>query len=200
MPRAIVPVAPGAFSAVGLALAAESFEETQPIGRDLDSLTARQLSQLAHHLGTRARRALGRGRATQTQVDALLRYRGQGESVRVPFAADMAAALHRRHQQLYGFTPTNAAIELVDLRARAERAAPSWPSADARSNERRHGALPATSRRAPAGSRRWRVYQRADLPAGTKLRGPCLVEEATGVTVVPAACECSVTPLALILL
>ena len=197
MPQAIVPQHPGAFSAVGLALASESHEETTPVLREVGEVSPRELRALATELGKRARQALdGRGRSV-TKIEARLRYRGQGAGLWVPFAPALAPAFREAHVRLYGFAPDGAAVELVELRARAERSPRDLP---APSSSRGHGQPePAFLRAAPTGGRRWKVFRRNELRSGAQLRGPCLIEEATGATVVPPDTTCLVKQAALVL-
>lgn len=199
MPRAVVPPDPGAFSAVGLALAGESVEMTTAVLQPLEDLGPRRLLELGRDLRRRALRELeaGPGRARVT-IDVSLRYLGQGSALRVPLRADAARSFRARHQDLYGFAPEDAGIEVVDLRARAERPGPGLPEPVAAPAARATVARP-RRRRAPAGGLRWAVWDRGDLAVGSRVVGPCIVEELTGATRVPTGAECVVTPYGLVL-
>jgi N-methylhydantoinase A len=199
MARAVVPTAPGAFSAVGLALAGESAESIVPVLQPLDALDLRARTAFARSCAAAARAQLGAaGRRARVDVAALLRFRGQGNAVRVPFTRDLGAAFRRSHQRLYGFTP-EAGMELVEVQARAERAGPDPSPAPSRGRSRPGRPPPGQPRRAPCGGAPWPVLARASLSAGQRLAGPCLVEEPTGVTLVPGGWRCRVTPQALVL-
>ncbi len=197
MPAALVPAHPGAFSAIGLGLAAESQEVIMPVLRRLEDLSTQQLDELAEKCVARARRALGdeahpkggRG-APRTQLEARLRFEGQGPTLGTPFKMPLHKTFRTCHQQRFGFVPQDRAIELVELRARAERTGPRLRQRVVEASRRRP--RPVQDRRPPVGGKAWPVYLRRDLVPGQLLEGPCLVEETTAVTVVPPQTRCRV--------
>ncbi len=189
MPAALIPDAPGAFSALGLALAGEASECSEAVHTTLDRRRAGALRALADTLRRRALQGIG-GRA-RARVEAHVRYRGQGAALRLGFAADLATRFAREHQRRYGFTMT-AALEVVRLTARAETAPhPIPPSAPAAATAEPH------RRRAPLGGHAVRVVPREAVRGA--LRGPAVVEETTATTVVPAGWLARATPRALVL-
>ncbi|MHC4512753.1 MAG: hydantoinase/oxoprolinase family protein [Planctomycetota bacterium] len=195
MPAAVVPAHPGAFSAVGLGLAGESQEVIVPVLRQLEDLSAQQLDELAELCATRALRALGdgdagRGGAPRVQLEARLRFEGQGPTLPTPFKRPLHNTFRTLHQQRFGFVPADRTIELVELRARAERDGPRLRKDAAAVSRRRP--RPVCERRPPGGGPPWPVYHRGNLLPGQVLLGPCLVEEPTAVTVVPPATRCKV--------
>lgn len=186
MPAAYVPPLPGAFSALGLALAGEAVERSAACHATLDAAALPRVLRRARELAAEARTALGgRGRTT---VVAHVRYAGQGACLRLPADRRLAAAFAREHQRRYGFA-LPAPIEVVRLTARAAAAARPLPSAVATLlAPRNHGTLP--GRRAPLGGRTLRVIHRDDLRGA--LRGPAIIEEVTATTVVPAGWRATV--------
>ena len=192
MPRAIVPADPGAFSAVGLALAGESEERILPLMKSLAAIGEKELLGRAAALANSAREDF------RAQVDAepsmnvvaLLRYTGQGPGLAVPCRPGLAAAFKRLHQHRFGFLPEGGEIEAVELRARAERSHRRLKRSALHGTNR---ARPSFERRAPLGGRRWKIYRRQDLSANQRTTGPCLIEEHTAVTLVPEGCRCEVT-------
>lgn len=176
MPSAIVPHHPGAFSALGLALAGDSVEVAEAMRTLLDARTLRRLLTLGRTLGTQAMRQLGRrGRG---RVDAQVRYRGQGASLCLPLTSDLVRAFTTEHQRRFGFV-TAAALEVVQVIARAEtppRRLPPLPSP--------HWAREPGHRRPPLGGDRLPVFARASLRR--RVRGPAVLEEPTATTLVPA--------------
>ena len=200
MPRAVIAADPGAFSAVGLALAGESDEETLPILRETDDLAASELRAIAADLAGRTKRRLlaqGRGARITTQVDAMMRFAGQGDCVRVPLRSPLEPGFRAEHERLFGFLPESSSIELVELRARSQRQGPALPDIASRASR---GQPEATGRRkSPVGGTSWKRYRRTDLRSGHKVTGPCLIEELTGVTIVPRGYRCRVKAGALIL-
>lgn len=178
MPRAIVPALPGAFSAVGLAIAGESREERIALQRDWSSSLARDLRQQAKRIATAMRSTMPRTTATAC-VD--VRYRGQGGTLRLPLGPRLAAAFAAEHQRRYGFS-TAAPLEVMGLVVRAEAASRALPG---RSGATGHG-RPRQLRKPPVGGPPIAVYDRAQI-AG-RIVGPALIEEPTATIRVPAGC------------
>jgi N-methylhydantoinase A len=189
LPSAVMPPLPGAFSALGLALAGESTECSEAVRLGLDANGWRTLQAAGQRLLERTRSTGATGRL---RIEGLVRYRGQGAALRLPLTRGLAAQFQREHQRRYGFT-TSAPLEVVLLTARAEtppRRLPPHPLPTARQ--------PAPSwRRSPLDSTRHRVYARADL--NRRVLGPAIVEEPTATTLVPAGCAVTPTPWGLLL-
>jgi len=181
MPAAYVPPLPGAFSALGLALAGEGSERSVACHAVLDANTLPRVLRLARELADAARRALGvRGR---TNVVAHVRYAGQGACLRLRADRRLVAAFAREHQRRYGFA-LPAAIEVVRLTARAEAPRRSLPTyVEHTGDPGQQGRI--AMRRAPLGGKKVRVVMRADVRSAGVV-GPAVVEEPTATTVVPA--------------
>jgi N-methylhydantoinase A len=187
MPVALLPRDPGAFSALGLALAGESVELARACRHGTHAGDLRQLQQYARALRDAARAQLGaRGRC---RVEALVRYAGQGQALRLPFGPRLAAAFAHEHQRRFGFV-VDAPLEVTQLVARAETAPRALPT-QRRGLDRQDPAATGT-RRSPLGGRRLRVCQRADLALGDTVPGPAAIEEGTATTLVPAGWVASV--------
>ena len=201
MPSAVVPDHPGAFSAIGLALAGESTECILPVLRDLKSLGPRELRALGREASDTVNGQLT-GLPTTVRCTAALRYQGQGQSLPVPLAArsmsldSLAQALATAHQSLFGFVPKDREIELVEVHARAETPMARLP---VRRRSRTRGAAANFDRTAPVGKSVWPVFRREELVVDQTLRGPCVIEEATGATIVPRGDTCKVLPIGLLL-
>ena len=94
----------------------------------------------------------------------------------------MPTAFRARHEARFGWAPEQGELELVQLRARAEKPGLRMPDPQAP-----QGPLSAPdSRRPPIGKKSLRVFRRSELPRKSRISGPCLIEEATSVTLVPA--------------
>ncbi len=191
MPCALLPPWPGAFSALGLALAGEAAECSAAVREHADAQGHRRIAATLRRLAAEARDRI----ATTARVSATVhaRYRGQGATLRVPFVTDLAAAFSRAHRDRYGFA-IDAAIEVVRVTVRAENRPHRLPSATNSSP------LPATIagvRRPPLGGASLPVVSRASLRS--RRAGPLVVEEATATTVVPAGCSIEPTPGGLLL-
>ena len=179
MPNALLPHLPGAFSALGLALAGESVECRAAVMLRLDARGTRRLAAIGRELTAEARAALGAGgKRVAVQLTVLMRHCGQGATLRLPLTTALAARFAAEHQRLFGFT-TNAPIEVVSLIARAEHAPKPIPAVQSP----RGPQPPGTWRRAPVGKGRIAVHQRATL--GRAIAGPAILEETTACTLVP---------------
>ena len=186
MPLAVVPEHPGAFSAVGLALAGESAEHIVPVMRELDSFDRRGLQKLIDETTKKALRHLPNGKVKLT---ASVRYAGQGRCLTVPLAHPLQRKAVAEHEHMFGFVPENRSLELVDIHARVEHPARKLPLSP--TTRRPMKPKPSTLRRPPVGGVAWPVYEREAVAVGQSLSGPCLLEEFTGVTVVPKGWRCT---------
>ncbi|MEX0692639.1 MAG: hydantoinase/oxoprolinase family protein [Gemmatimonadales bacterium] len=122
--RAMVPPYPGVFSAVGLAVAAPRLEMSVPVHRSVASVTELDLAALT----APARRVLANELPDATiTLHADCRYPGQGMELTVPCAtpADAAEAFHALHRGRYGHADPASAVEIINLRVRADGAAPA---------------------------------------------------------------------------
>jgi len=202
MPSAVLPPHPGAFSAVGLALAGEASERSEARQTVLTDAGLRELMRRGAELLDDARAALG-GKA-RGRVVAVARYRGQGAGLSLPLTKRLARAFAAEHERQYGFV-SDAPIEVVQLRARAERPTRALPPHADRSVDSQQGAAEKnrttprrhSQRRPPLGGASLPVFERGSLAAGARLRGPAIVEEPTATTLLPSACELLQTPFGL---
>ena len=193
MPKAILPTFPGAFSALGLALAGESVEVARSVHAGVTPAALRELAQLGRELEQTARRSLPH--RPRVRVDALLRYAGQGTSLRLPFGPRVAAAFSAEHERRFGFT-SDVPVEVVQLVARAQTPARPLPAVG----------MPTAStgrrpqrRRPPLGGATFPVHRRAELAEGECVHGPATIEEGTATTLVPAGCRATASAHGLIL-
>lgn len=185
MPRAVIPAHPGAFSAIGLCLAGESRETLVSLQWTLDANSERIVHTEARRLGADLLRALGAPGRTSASV--LLRYRGQGGGLRIPIGSStrLQGAFARLHRTRFGFVSPDTPVEIVELHVRVDGKMRPLPAERRRSS----GLAPVRWRRAPGSSGRLAVHAREELGTDSVLRGPCVVEELTGTTWVPAGVE-----------
>ena len=190
IPRVLVPPFPGVLSAFGMAAAPVTRDEVQaflsPVP-ERDGAFSRRLSGAFGRLEARARRGVGARVRVTRSID--LRYAGQSYELTVPAAANatpraLLAAFHRAHERRYGHADPNRAVEAVALRVRVES-----PAAPVRVPALRRGdAKRALLERRTVRFDRERatpVYDRDELRAGARLRGPALVVQLDATTVVP---------------
>ncbi|MBK8978552.1 MAG: hydantoinase/oxoprolinase family protein [Planctomycetes bacterium] len=183
MPYALVPAAPGVFSALGLALASESAEAITALHARLDARGARDaLRAAAQRLRTELLAepgATGRGR-----TEVRLRFAGQGGGLWLPLTGALEPAFRAAHRRLFGFDEPGHAIEAVELRVRVDGPNPALPRRITPLG--REDARPAERRRAPLGGTVWPVAHAAELAPRDARRGPLLIEEETCVVRVPS--------------
>src|SRR5690606_14686352 len=126
---AVTPDAPAAFAAIGPARAGGSVDLVETLFDRVDRTTAPGLVRRARALeqAAVARLEPGPGRA-RASSEFLLRYRGQGAGLWLRARTGLLAAFAARHAALFGFVPA-APVEVVALRARAEREGTRLPEA-----------------------------------------------------------------------
>lgn len=177
MPTALIPQHPGAFSALGLALAGESVERSEAVRTQIDRASLPRLLARARELLREARAELpGRARG---RVDAHVRYAGQGATLRLPLGPRIAAAFAAEHLRRYGFA-TEAPLEVVQLTARVEADGKPFPRAE---KAPRQSTSP-ERRRPPAGGAALPIWRREQVTRA--IRGPAILEEDTATTLVPS--------------
>ena len=186
IPRVLIPIMPGALSAVGILLADTVRDYSRTVmlpGEDkknvlisLESLEQRALAEIA---------AQGlRGEATRS-VD--IRYKGQGYELNVPHENDHLQEFHKLHQRRYGYSSPQGPVEIVNVRVRVRVKTPDIH-------------LSQTIEQAGDGSQailkmkpiffdgRWvdsRIYQRDLLRSGDAFSGPALITEYSSTAVLP---------------
>ena len=202
--RVLIPPAPGVLCADGL-LAADlkaEFSLTLPQAGAIDADAA------ADAFAALERQAADWFAAEQVAPTAqalhrvaLLRYRGQGGEIAVPWttpAAALHAAFADAHAALYGFT-LDRPVELVTLRLEALGRMPHPATASLPPGT---GAT-ATQTQAvqfAGGVEHVPVYARAALGAGDRLAGPAIVTQLDATTLIPPGWSGTVHPSGAILL
>lgn len=113
-------------------------------------------------------------------VSALdIRYVGQSFEITVPFSPAVAGEFADSHLRLYGFVLPTTPLEIVAARvtARGLTDPPTLTSA----KEHVHEPSPL----APAGKAPYSLYRRENLMPGARIKGPAIVVEYSGTTVIP---------------
>ena len=180
MPCALMPPHPGAFSALGLALAGESAEASRAIRLGTGRADRDRIAAIAAELKLEVAAALPA--ATRVRVQATVRYRGQGAGLQLPLDRRIEARFAAEHERRYGFV-AEAPLEIVQVKARAETAARTFAAGESRAATTRGAA---SRRRPPIGGKPLQVHARGDLPEACRLVGPATIEEKTATTLVPA--------------
>jgi N-methylhydantoinase A len=193
IPEVIVPPLPGALSALGMVGADLVHDVSRTILWPVADGLGRDLESLLSALESGARRALARdlpGARPRATWSLDCRYRGQSFEINVPFGRDFGARFERAHEERYGHRLRGRAIEVVNARVRlSEQRAPLPLARYARTT---NGAEASFARPLFPGLPRLRVVARDRLKPGDRLRGPALVRELSGTTIVEERCELTV--------
>lgn len=123
IPTVIVPVFPGALSALGILASDVVKDRSRTILMSCAGKVPQQ--RLAREFGTLEKKAArdfqreGWSGRVQYKRSADLRYRGQGFELNVPFTKNLLADFHQEHHRRYGYAHQEREIEIVTLRLRA---------------------------------------------------------------------------------
>ncbi len=209
IPTVIIPARPGALSAFGILVSdvVKDYSRTvlwriadhSSVGCGASSAFEAKLQKEFRKLEAaalkefRAERWLQRDLEYERSLD--LRYRGQGYELNVPWAADIEARFHDEHQRRYGYSHAGREIELVTVRVRARLRAPQPQS---RSKVTREATGKMGSRVSPVELASvffhdknhdkkvdTPVFERGDLVANHRMRGPAVITEYSATTVIP---------------
>jgi N-methylhydantoinase A len=190
IPRVIVPPAAGVLSALGLLTAEiEHEKKTTIIGR-ATALDPARLESVYQQLESDCLELMRRERVAPEECIlrrlADFRYLGQSSELQVTTSAptsseSIATAVGDftdRHQRTYGYSNSADRVELVNARVLATFALPApdfrFPEADSESSGKPYATRVALY---PEGEFQVGIYRRSDLPAGTDLAGPLIVEQ-----------------------
>ena len=202
MAKVIVPAMCGNFSAVGLAVADIQHDYVRTFARKETHLDPVELLRVFQEMGEEARRQLLEERVSKERIEiswsADLRYEGQSWELNIPVQRretvdqgalrSIADTFHQLHQQVYSFSEPNGVVEFVNLRVRAtgrnpaltlpRQAAPGTP-ADPQAKGKRKVYFD------QVGWLEIPIFERDALDVGSKIPGPCIVEEQISTTLIP---------------
>ena len=213
MELAVIPPAPGNFSAGGLLLADVVHDAMRTYTVALDEADPDRVGSLLREMSRDLTENLDRQGIGESQrrfeIGADLRYTGQFHVINVPIVInapisgpvvdegsfrELGRAFHQEHQRLFTYQLPQEPLELVNLRVRAigalERPAPPrlgrGEAASALRGARR------IYFREEDGRVDCPIYDRGGLGAGASLTGPAILEETTSTTLVPPGCSASI--------
>lgn len=196
IPRVIVPLRPGALSALG-AIASDVIKDasrTLMIEATNEQQTA--LERAFREMEYASKAALKRegfADARQRHERSLAaRYKGQSFELEIkwtPQGASVVETFHRAHRARYGYTQEANAVEIVSARVRSfgivERLKHERFDSNTSGNflfaPHRSAQVFLTERATRVG-----VYTREELTAGARLKSPCIVTEYSSTTLIPA--------------
>ncbi len=187
MPRVLVPLLPGALSALGILMSDMVKDYSRTVMEPVDAGTGKRLEAVFRALeraGAAAMRAEGWRGAPRRELD--VRYAGQGFELRLDAGPGFAARFHQLHRQRYGYADERRPLEVVNARVRMIAASPPLalprhrlrPGAGAQALlHRRRAWFDGKPRPTP-------VYERERLRPGDRFPGPAIVTEYSATTVV----------------
>ncbi len=201
IPRVIVPLRPGALSALGALASDVVMDASRTVMLDASAAARtgeleRAFRQMERAAGAALKRE-GFAAARQRHAPSVAaRYKGQSFELEIEWksAATIAAAFHRAHLARYGYAQAGSAVEIVSARVRSrglveklgrERVARSAGA----SVVAPHGSASVYFSSTPA---RAALYTRENLGAGARLKTPCIVTEYSSTTLVPASARARV--------
>jgi N-methylhydantoinase A len=197
IPTVLIPMMPGALSALGILLAdvVRDHALTVMLSGDAIENLAGYFAELERQV--RAEFA-GEGLDGQPEYSLDLRYPGQGYELNVPWdpllPSRSIADFHHLHQRRYGFCDSEKPVQIVNLRLRLTAAAEPYAP-------ERHELRPGDGSQACYTERRVffdgtflpsRFYRREQLRAGDAIDGPAMITEYSSTAVLPPGCRASV--------
>jgi N-methylhydantoinase A len=190
MTRVLVPSASGVLSAVGLIAAERRRDLVESVLLAGDDLTTEAAAEVVERLADRGRGELD---AADAEIRATydLRYAGQAFELTVPGderpdPGDLRRSFDDAHEERYGYSDEEAALELVTVRVAA-----ALPAADLPDQERSK-AEEKGQREALFDDERLDTRVVAGVP--DRLEGPAIVELPEATVVVPPGWRASSTP------
>jgi len=200
IPRVIVPMLPGHFSALGMLLADIRHEMVRTIYDTTDAVEPGRLDDVAAEMSADVSRLLTseliEEKDQEVELYLDLRYAGQEFTLRTPCTAseltgtEELVKVRQRfddlHELRFGHNSAGATVEIVNMRVvgigRRVRFRPSIGAAS--------GDVEVTSRQVVSGvgsravTQDWTIYQRDQLPVGYRVEGPAVIEEYASTLVV----------------
>jgi N-methylhydantoinase A len=190
IPRVLVPIMPGALSAVGILLAdtVRDYSRTVMLPGDATGEIDGIFAELEQRGAAEFAEEGLEGAALRT-LD--VRYRRQGYELNVPYDAQAPAGsievFHRLHQQRYGFCDPQRPVEIVNLRLRMITAGESYapPQQELVPGDGSAGRYAIRDVYFDGSFLPTHLYRREQLRPGDNITGPAMITEYTSATVLP---------------
>ncbi len=200
--KIIVPLLCGNFSAVGLAVADIQHDYVKTVAKRQSDIQPEELLDIFKRLEKEGIRQLREENVKEENIciewSADLRYEGQSWELNTPIKRspvwgvdefrDMISHFHSLHQKVYSYSEPRESIEFINLRVKAIGKNPAL----------RFPQFPIDPTRPSKALKEMRlvyfkdigfieipIYERDPLGCGTKISGPCLVEESISTTLIP---------------
>jgi N-methylhydantoinase A len=192
IPRVLLPSSPGALSAIGVVTADVVKDQGRTVMVAAGPEIEKKLSKIFREMETLARATLRRegfAESKQRHERSLaVRYKGQSFEIEIKqTAGNIAGAFHRAHHACYGYAQAKNVVEIVSARLRSIGVVEKSTTRRSRISGGKSFAKPQSFADTYFERNRVRaaVYRREELPAGARLRAPCIVTEYSGTTLIP---------------
>jgi len=192
IPRVLLPSSPGALSAIGVVTADVVKDQSRTVMVAVGPRIERKLSRVFREMEILARATLRRegfAESKQRHERSLaVRYQGQSFEIEIKqTSGNIAGAFHRAHHARYGYAQAKNVVEIVSARVRSigvveKSKARRSRVAGGKSLAKPHSFAASYFQRKQI---RAAVYRREELPAGSRLRVPCIVIEYSATTLIP---------------
>ncbi len=197
IPTIILPSAAGALSAIGVLAADVVKDQSRTVMLEVKPGIAAKLEKTFSAMESATRAALhGEGFSDldqRHQRSLAARYKGQSFELEIKQTiGDIARAFHRAHEVRYGYAQKTNVVEIVAARLRSTGVVTKLKQSRLRASSQGDG--PPRYREAFIAGQRVRaaVYDRDELQAGARLRGPCILTEYSSTTLIPKDAKASV--------
>lgn len=188
IPRVLVPLYPGALSALGILISDVVKDHSRTVLLRVRTLPRAKLeaiyTELQRAIAAELRKEQWAG-SPAYEPTADLRYRGQGYELNLPYGRDMLERFHAEHKRRYGYSSLEREVEIVTVRLRGRIASPEKlqsmevenPSAKLKRKETTvwFGGKPGKVALIP----------RTLLQRGKRYKGPAILTEYSATTVIP---------------
>jgi len=210
MARVIVPPYCSVFSAFGAVASDVRHDYVQTVAWSEAAVEAGQAEQVFAALETRAMDLLVEEKVPEERIrlqrSADIRYEGQSYELTIPLRGSgpldngdiqqMIEHFHARHQKIYAYSDKKESVEVISLRLAAEGLVPELRL---RRSDQIPSGPPTPKSQRPihfpgSGFLESYVFEREELVPGHAMLGPCLIEEKTSTTVIPAGWGARVDP------
>jgi N-methylhydantoinase A len=197
--RIVVPPAAGLLSSLGLLLAEPFHDSVRTVLKNAANVNYRELEGVFRRMEERSRNLLRiegvKEKDVRYQRLVDVRYEGQSYELSVPLRSGIITKsvvrsavrdFHRGHQTQYGYPQPDKPVEIVNVRSYCRGAAGTIGGATG-TFARERG--PIRKRRVWFTNGRGfecQVFQRNNLPPGSKGEGPCVIEDYDSTLVIPS--------------
>jgi N-methylhydantoinase A len=199
IPRVLLPSSPGALSAIGVVTADVVKDQSRTVMVAAGPGIEKKLSRVFREMETLARATLRRegfAESKQRHERSLaVRYKGQSFEIEIKHTAgNIASAFHLAHRARYGYAQEKNVVEIVSARVRSIGVVEESKARHSRVSGEKSFAKPHSFAVSYFARKRIRasVYRREELPAGARLRVPCIVIEYSATTLIPEGAQATV--------